>query len=183
MSFWIIYFVFMLALPFSSGRKFQCKLYLHKFAMPQRTSWGGRRGIHVFWDFAKYWKKILSLLFRHIRTGGWMVLALPVGPCIKIKISLNFYFHTSLWCLKSFYEGLFMKTFSFCPGLEREGIRNGKIVCKHELYCWYFRLNLFSLRLKLSVATMVLKLLMQLGRSLQIKEIIINALCELQFAA
>ena len=25
---------------------------------------------------------------------------------IKIKIELNFYFHTSLWCLKRFYEGL-----------------------------------------------------------------------------
>ena len=25
---------------------------------------------------------------------------------IKIKINLNFYFHTSLWCLKRFYEGL-----------------------------------------------------------------------------
>ena len=26
--------------------------------------------------------------------------------CIEIKIKLNFYFHTSLWCLKRFYEGL-----------------------------------------------------------------------------
>ena len=26
--------------------------------------------------------------------------------CIKIKINLNFYFHTPLWCLKRFYEGL-----------------------------------------------------------------------------
>ena len=37
-------------------------------------------------------------------------LALPV-PCIsescnEIKIKLNFYFHTSFWCLKRFYEGL-----------------------------------------------------------------------------
>ena len=29
--------------------------------------------------------------------------------CIEIKIELNFYFHTSLWCFKRFYEGL--KTF------------------------------------------------------------------------
>ena len=30
-----------------------------------------------------------------------------------IKISLNIYFHTSLWCLKRFYEGLYVlhKTF------------------------------------------------------------------------
>ena len=26
--------------------------------------------------------------------------------CIKITINLNFYFHTSLWCLKRFYAGL-----------------------------------------------------------------------------
>ena len=30
--------------------------------------------------------------------------------CIQIEIKLNFYFHTSLWCLKRFYEGLH-KTF------------------------------------------------------------------------
>ena len=30
--------------------------------------------------------------------------------CIGIKIKLNFYFHTSFWCLKRFYEGLH-KTF------------------------------------------------------------------------
>ena len=26
--------------------------------------------------------------------------------CIEIKINYNFYFHTSLWCLKRFYEDL-----------------------------------------------------------------------------
>ena len=26
--------------------------------------------------------------------------------CIEIKINLNFYFHTPLWCLKRFYKGL-----------------------------------------------------------------------------
>ena len=26
--------------------------------------------------------------------------------CIEIKIELHFYFHTSLWCLKRFNEGL-----------------------------------------------------------------------------
>ena len=33
--------------------------------------------------------------------------------CIEVKIELNFYFHTSLWCLKRFYEGLkaFIKPF------------------------------------------------------------------------
>ena len=28
------------------------------------------------------------------------------NPGQKGKINLNFYFHTSLWCLKRFYEGL-----------------------------------------------------------------------------
>ena len=31
-------------------------------------------------------------------------------PYVKIKTNLNFYFHTSLWCVKRFYEGL-NKTF------------------------------------------------------------------------
>ena len=39
-----------------------------------------------------------------------LFLKLP-APCIlesylKVKINLNFYFHTSLWCLRRFYEGL-----------------------------------------------------------------------------
>ena len=32
------------------------------------------------------------------------------NPGRREKINLNFYFHTSLWCLKRFYEGLH-KTF------------------------------------------------------------------------
>ena len=37
-----------------------------------------------------------------------LTLSAPCIPesCIKIKINLNFYFRTSLWCLKWFYEGL-----------------------------------------------------------------------------
>ena len=38
------------------------------------------------------------------------ILTLPVlcisESCIEIKIKLNSNFHTSLWCLKRFYEGL-----------------------------------------------------------------------------
>ena len=38
------------------------------------------------------------------------VLILPAPciseSCVKIRINVNFYFHTSLWCLKRFYEGL-----------------------------------------------------------------------------
>ena len=50
--------------------------------------------------------------------------------CIKIKINLNFYFHTSLWYLKRFYEDLkgttkkcenknFKLIFSISPESER----------------------------------------------------------------
>ena len=40
-------------------------------------------------------------------------LPLP-APCIlescnKIKINLNFYFHTSVWFLKSFYEVFYIR--------------------------------------------------------------------------
>ena len=35
-----------------------------------------------------------------------LILLAPCIPenCIEIKIKLNFYFYTSLWCLKRFYE-------------------------------------------------------------------------------
>ena len=36
---------------------------------------------------------------------------------IKIKMNLNFYFHTPLWCLKRFYEALNALIFSPRPGL------------------------------------------------------------------
>ena len=62
------------------------------------------------------------------------------NPGQSEKIKLNFYFRTSLWCLKRFYEGLhktfwgsakkrekkkFNWIFSLSPGLRREGL--GKI--------------------------------------------------------
>ena len=54
-------------------------------------------------------RKILKL-FRHFLTFCMKGLTLKdlfiSESCIEIKIELNFYFHTSLWCLKRFYEGL-----------------------------------------------------------------------------
>ena len=43
-----------------------------------------------------------------------LVVTLPVPiPDEEKKINVNFYFHTSLWCLERFYEGLkaFIKPF------------------------------------------------------------------------
>ena len=39
---------------------------------------------------------------------GFLTLNVPCASesRIEIKIKLNVYFHTSLWCLQRFYEGL-----------------------------------------------------------------------------
>ena len=37
-------------------------------------------------------------------TSSSGILTLPPGR--REKVNLNFYFQTSLWCLKRFYEGL-----------------------------------------------------------------------------
>ena len=45
---------------------------------------------------------------KHLSGSFFLTLKDPFISeiCIEIKIELNFYFHTSLWCLKRFYEGL-----------------------------------------------------------------------------
>ena len=42
---------------------------------------------------------------KHVLTILTLSSSCISESCIKIKINLNFYFHT-LWCLKRFYEGL-----------------------------------------------------------------------------
>ena len=37
---------------------------------------------------------------------SWFIKPLHPDPGRRKKINLNFYFDTSLWCLKRFYEGL-----------------------------------------------------------------------------
>ena len=57
---------------------------------------------------------MMELFAKIGSTKNWLLclfLLYPSRPCIKecrirIKINLNFYFHTSLRCLKRFYEGL-----------------------------------------------------------------------------
>ena len=68
---------------------------------------------------------------------GTKELTLPVlcfsESCTKVKINLNVYFDTAMWCLKRFYEGLkgttnecenktFKLIFSLRPGSVREGL-------------------------------------------------------------
>ena len=55
------------------------------------------------------WKNAKNIVvLEYVRLD--IILTLPAPfiseSCIKIKINLNFYFHTSLWCLKNLYEGL-----------------------------------------------------------------------------
>ena len=45
--------------------------------------------------------------------------------CIEIKIELNFYFHTSLWCLKRFYEGLKGLNFFTLSGIGTLRVKEG----------------------------------------------------------
>ena len=54
--------------------------------------------------------RLASLIIRIIVSLLILSLAIPhpriSESCIKIKSKLNFYFHTCLWCLKRFSEGL-----------------------------------------------------------------------------
>ena len=53
----------------------------------------------------------MKFTFDRLRIAPIKCLALNVPciseGCIEIRIKLNFYFHTSLWCLKRFYEGFY----------------------------------------------------------------------------
>ena len=63
--------------------------YFNKIYFPAETSNKNTRSPF------QWLKQSLTLKDRFISEG-----------CIEIKIELKFYFHTSLWCLKRFYEGL-----------------------------------------------------------------------------
>ena len=50
-------------------------------------------------------RKFAILTGKHQSWNFSSSLSVPVPDKVK-KIKLNFYFHTSLWCLRKFYEGL-----------------------------------------------------------------------------
>ena len=61
-----------------------------------------------FWQF-KCWPDVVlwtmtCIIVSPVLTGNVPYIS---ESCIEIKIKLNFYFHTSLWCHRRFYEGLF----------------------------------------------------------------------------
>ena len=56
-------------------------------------------------------KNTLTRVSKYSLRNSFITLKDPFisESCIEIKIELNFYFHTSLWCLKRFYA--FIKPF------------------------------------------------------------------------
>ena len=51
-------------------------------------------------------EKSVKLLGIHLDNRLTLLVPCISESCIEIKIKLSFHFHTSLWCLKRFYEGL-----------------------------------------------------------------------------
>ena len=62
--------------------------------------------LHILWYIPK-----TRVMFLN-NDEFWMSFHVPLPApyisesCIKIKVNLNIYFRTSLWCFKRFYEGL-----------------------------------------------------------------------------
>ena len=73
------------------------------------------QGLFLYTNSERFFAKKATNLDVEFNTkihfGNFQILQLTLEDpfisesCIKIKIELNF-FHTSLWCLKRFYEGL-----------------------------------------------------------------------------
>ena len=59
---------------------------------------------------------------------GYLTLLVPI-PDEEKKINWNFYFHTSLWCVKRFYEGLI--------GLHKTLWGNTKKCYKKKFFFWF----------------------------------------------
>ena len=55
-------------------------------------------------EFCQNFGKALGKCMSYTMTETFQ--SLTPRAFMKIKINLNFYFHTSLWCLKSLYESL-----------------------------------------------------------------------------
>ena len=66
------------------------------------------------YDFDSATSRDMRLCKTKVTLAYYFLLTLPVPcifeSCIEIRITLNFYFHTSLCCLKGFYEGLSQRT-------------------------------------------------------------------------
>ena len=112
--------------------------------------------IDIFWAFLKKMKYLCPGWFHSVN-AGWtkcinillaseknfcLTLTAPciTKSCIKIKINLTFYFHTTFWYLKDFMKVLI---FSIPPGSERERFNTDST----RVPCIDVILKLFSLAL------------------------------------
>ena len=57
----------------------------------------------LHWYLCTLHKKLMFSIKKFLK--NFLTLSIPI-PGKEKKINLNFNFHTSLWCLKRFYEGL-----------------------------------------------------------------------------
>ena len=90
--------------------------YFHKNAPSQILDWVLKAhlvSIVLIYTLQNYKAKIITFLqyeylLMVIQESDVLILPVPCifENCIEINIKLNFNFHTSLWCLKRFYEGL-----------------------------------------------------------------------------
>ena len=80
----------------------------------------GQLTLHVFRTFPRCYvvftwscTNVLFHIYSIFHFCGLIVYAFPFVRDTSWRFRLNFYFHTSLWCLKRFYEGFkgFHKTF------------------------------------------------------------------------
>ena len=65
-----------------------------------------KKDTNLRFKFSSKWLSIASQ--NHSQCDSQMVFVNPErpNPGQRKKIKLNFYFHTSSWCLKRYYEGL-----------------------------------------------------------------------------
>ena len=60
------------------------------------------------WNLNKFfwWEPCISVFSICMAVPLTLPILYISESCIEIKINLNFYFDTPLWCLERFYEGL-----------------------------------------------------------------------------
>ena len=111
----------------------------------------GRMFFWFSWDF---YKSFRNLVIQNT-TIIFFILPAPYisESCIKIKINLNFYFCTSLWCLKRFYEGLYKRGvkkkliwfFFFVRDFVKKG-QNARTLFFNGLFHFFIRLKKIKYR-------------------------------------
>ena len=120
-----------------------------------KITWCGQRHLGAIIESVLYRKEYIEVIVSKWRDDLLLLLIFPF-PCIseswiKMKINLNFYFRTSLWCLKKFYEYLKVhhkifwdtstkcvnKNFTLNFSLRPESIQEGLNIAEMQLQAAY----------------------------------------------